>query len=266
MRPGTDVSDDILTRLHRTTIAAWGRYAGRVGGRTVEDRGITYVVGTDPTPVIVNSAFRTDPTVPATDLLARSRAFYSGLGHQFTLVTSDHFDTDVMEAAAASGWIMALDLPVMVSRNRLPDRPIPPGVSIRRADPVGDIDSFRQIERDGFASDKDELAAVESVFGSPAALADDETVAVLAAIEGTDVAAAMADVIDGVAYIGFVATLPDFRRRGLGDAVTRAVTNGGFDRGADVAVLEASPMGLSLYERMGYETVDIDRIWFPSDG
>ena len=265
MTLGAHISDDLVARLHRTTIAAWGRYAARVGGRIVEDRGITYVVGTDPTPVIVNSAFRTDPTVAPPDLLARSRAFYSDVGHQFTLVTSDHVDADVIEVAGSSGWIMALDLPAMACRSRLPDRPLPSGVSLRRADPVGDIDSFRLVERNGFASDQDEVAAIESVFGSPAALADDETVAVIASIDGSDVAVAMADLIDGVAYIGFVATLPEFRRRGLGDAVTRAVTNGGFDRDADIAVLEASPMGRSVYERMGFETIDVDRIWVPPD-
>jgi ribosomal protein S18 acetylase RimI-like enzyme len=266
MRAGDHASDDILSRLHRTTIAAWGKYAGRVGGRTVEDRGITYVVGTDPTPVIINSAFRTDPTVTPADLLARSRAFYSGLGHQFTLVTSDDLDADVREGAAASGWTMALALPAMVCRNRLPERPLPPGASLRRVDPVADIASFRYIERDGFASDEDEVAAVESVFGSPAALAADETIAVIASIDGIDAAVAMADVIDGVTYVGFVATLPAFRRRGLGDTVTRAVTNGGFDGGAEIAMLEASPMGRSVYERMGFAMIDTDRIWVPPDG
>jgi ribosomal protein S18 acetylase RimI-like enzyme len=64
-------------------------------------------------------------------------------------------------------------------------------------------------------------------------------------------------------YVGWVGTLPSFRRRGLGEIVTRAVTNAAFDLGADIVVLEASPMGLPLYEKMGYETVAIDRVWVP---
>ena len=264
MSPGTESSSHIIERLHRTTVAAWGRYATRVGGRLVEDRGMAFVVGTHPTPVIINTAFRTDPSVSATEVLDRSRAFYAGVGHQFTVVTSDQLDADVCAAATASGWLMALDLPAMVCRTRLPDRPLPASVSLRRADPLRDIASFRQIQRDGFASDEEDRAAVESVFGASDALAAAETFAVVATVGGRDAAVGMADVIDGVAYVGFIATLPAFRRRGLGDAVTRAVTNGGFDLGADMAVLEASPMGRSVYERMGFEIVDTDRIWFPS--
>jgi ribosomal protein S18 acetylase RimI-like enzyme len=86
---------------------------------------------------------------------------------------------------------------------------------------------------------------------------------VLAAVGGRDVAAARLDVFEDVGYIGWVGTLPPFRRRGLGELVTRAATNAAFELGADIVALEASPMGLALYEKMGYETVGIDRVWVP---
>jgi len=37
--------------------------------------------------------------------------------------------------------------------------------------------------------------------------------------------------------------------------VTTAATKAGFELGADVASLQASPMGKPIYEAMGYETV-----------
>ncbi len=37
--------------------------------------------------------------------------------------------------------------------------------------------------------------------------------------------------------------------------VTAAAVNAGFDRGAEIASLQASPMGESLYRRMGFETI-----------
>jgi len=63
-----------------------------------------------------------------------------------------------------------------------------------------------------------------------------------------------------------VGTVPEYRRRGLGDAVSRAATNAGFELGARIVALEASPMGLPLYAKMRYETVAIDRIWLPPVG
>jgi ribosomal protein S18 acetylase RimI-like enzyme len=260
---GTTTDDNVLARIARVTVAAWGQYTTRVGGRVVEDAGLTYLVGSHPSAAIINTVFRTDPSVSPADLLSRSREFYQGIGHGFTLLTSDHSDADIDAEAKAGGWTMAIQLPAMVCRAPLPDKPTPFQVSLRRADPRADIDSFRAVVRDGFASDDDEIAAAETVFSSPAALDASKTVGVLASVDRRDVAVARVDVIEGMGYVGWVGTLPSFRRRGLGELVTRAATNAAFELGADIVALEASPMGLHLYEKMGYETVGIDRVWLP---
>lgn len=261
--PRANVTDDLLARIARTTVAAWGQYASRAGGRVVVDAGLTFVVGTHPTPIIINTVFRTDPSVAPMDVFARSQAFYEAIGHRFTLLTSDHADADLNDAAEAGGWLMAIQVPAMVCRSAVPDRPLPAGASIRRADPLADIDAFRAVVREGFASDDDEIAAADTVFSSPAALDMPDTVAIIASIDGRDAAAAMVNVIDRMGYVGWVGTLPAFRRRGLGELVSRAATNAAFERGADIVALEASPMAVPLYSRLGYETVGIDRIWLP---
>lgn len=46
-----------------------------------------------------------------------------------------------------------------------------------------------------------------------------------------------------------------FRRRGLGAAITAAVLAAGRDSGCSIGVLQASPMGEPVYDRMGFETV-----------
>lgn len=46
-----------------------------------------------------------------------------------------------------------------------------------------------------------------------------------------------------------------FRRRGLGAAITTAVLAAGRDVGCAVGVLQASPLGRPVYDRMGFETV-----------
>jgi ribosomal protein S18 acetylase RimI-like enzyme len=244
-------------------VAAWGQYASRVGGRVVIDEGVTFVVGTHPTPIIINTVFRTDPSLAPMALFARSQAFYRALGHRFTLLTSDHADTDLDDAARASGWTLAIELPAMVCRAAVPDRPLPAGASIRRADPPVDIAAIRTIVREGFASDDDEIAAADTVFSSPAALDMPDTVAVIASIDERDAAVAMVNVIDRMGYVGWVGTLPAFRRRGLGELVSRTATNAAFERGADIVALEASSMAVPLYSKLGYETVGIDRVWLP---
>jgi ribosomal protein S18 acetylase RimI-like enzyme len=52
-----------------------------------------------------------------------------------------------------------------------------------------------------------------------------------------------------------IATLASARRRGYGEAMTVRLAVDGVAAGCDLAVLQASPMGLRLYERLGYRTV-----------
>jgi len=262
----TVASHDLLAWIGRVTVAAWAEYTTRSGGRVVTDGGLTYLVGSHPTPIIINTVFRIDPAVPPADVLARSRAFYRSIGHEFTMLTSDQSDQDLNDAAEDAGWQMAVKLPVMVCRSVLPGLPLPTGVSIRRADPVGDIASFRMVVRDGFAREDAEIAAAETVFASSAALDAPDTAGLIASIDGRDVAAALVNVIDGMGYVGWVGTVPEYRRRGLGDAVSRAATNAAFELGARIVALEASPMGLPIYAKMGYEIVATDRIWLPPAG
>ncbi len=59
----------------------------------------------------------------------------------------------------------------------------------------------------------------------------------------------------GVAGIYDVATLPDWRRRGLGAAVTRAAAADAITRGYRMAILHASAAGTGMYRALGFEDV-----------
>lgn len=52
-----------------------------------------------------------------------------------------------------------------------------------------------------------------------------------------------------------ISTIESARRRGLGAAITERVGADGAAAGCDVAILQASPMGQPVYERIGYRTV-----------
>jgi GNAT superfamily N-acetyltransferase len=52
--------------------------------------------------------------------------------------------------------------------------------------------------------------------------------------------------------VQYVVTLPAFRRRGIGAAMTARVLQDGRARGHDLAVLTASPAGIGVYRRLGF--------------
>jgi GNAT superfamily N-acetyltransferase len=63
------------------------------------------------------------------------------------------------------------------------------------------------------------------------------------------------------AGIYLVATHPDARRRGLGALVMQALHADALARGCTIAVLQASPMGHPLYQRLGYRDLGGWRNW-----
>jgi GNAT superfamily N-acetyltransferase len=52
-----------------------------------------------------------------------------------------------------------------------------------------------------------------------------------------------------------ISTVDDARRRGYGEAMTRHILFDAAHLGCDVGALQASQMGLPIYERMGFRTV-----------
>jgi ribosomal protein S18 acetylase RimI-like enzyme len=78
-------------------------------------------------------------------------------------------------------------------------------------------------------------------------------------VDGAAVACSLAYIGSRAVYVDFVATAPDHRRRGYGEALTWAAVLEAPDR---PAVLHASEEGRSTYERMGFRAVGETNLWF----
>jgi N-acetylglutamate synthase len=141
-----------------------------------------------------------------------------------------------------------------------------PGMVVGREDlmvvppPTMDIARVRDPERLAVAA---EVAAagfeappgiVADLFG-PRLAASPAFWFYLAEVDGVPVSTATAWRGDGGVGIFNVATPPVFRGRGYGRAVTARAVQDAFDGGADLAWLQASPLGEPLYRAMGFRSV-----------
>jgi hypothetical protein len=252
-----------LRRYDRVTHAAYRILAESGAGHVRETDGLMLAAGPHPQAYIVNAAFRIEPVLAPVDVLGRVRAHYADLGYEFVLNATAHADADLAAAAAAAGWRKILTLPAMVVRRPIDERPLPAGARLRPADPERDRDSFGSIAATCFADSDEEAEAYRLVFANPALLGGSGISAFIASIDGRDAAIAWSVVVDRAATVGWVGTLPEFRRRGLGDLVTRGATIAAFAKGAEIVTLQASRSGEPVYAAMGYETISSETIWLP---
>jgi GNAT superfamily N-acetyltransferase len=78
----------------------------------------------------------------------------------------------------------------------------------------------------------------------------------LARLEDRDVSTAVGYTIDGTVGIFNVATPAEYRGRGYGATITAHAARDGFAAGADLAWLQSSIMGESVYRRLGFREVE----------
>lgn len=99
-----------------------------------------------------------------------------------------------------------------------------------------------------FAPETTRLITPETV------LSDDSLRLLLGRVDGEPAACGILSLHDGVAGLYLIGVEEDFRRRGIGEAMTWEVLRVGKEQDAEIGVLQSTQMGYPLYEQMGFET------------
>jgi hypothetical protein len=221
----------------------------------LEEDGVMLFAGASDFPAYNNGVHRVDDSVPGTEVVARAQEFFAARGRGFSLWVRDTGeDDDLREAAEAAGIVAFGDSPQMVCRARLPEQPLPDGVEIRMVTDASGARDFADVVGPAYVSLGAPEEANRSHFSGPnALLTGPQLQSAVAYLDGQPVSCAQILVSHGIAGVYWVGSLEAARGRGLAEAVTRYVTNLGFDLGAADVQLQASPMGEPIYRRMGYE-------------
>jgi len=145
----------------------------------------------------------------------------------------------------------AVELPGMFAEQVLPPQHELPKVDVRR---VGDgpvKDAFCAI---GSLCFNVPLEWFREVFEGDAVWKN--FVAYVGYVDGEPVSTAATVIGGGAVGIYNVATTPGYQRRGYGEAVMRhALEQARLEHGLSRTILQSTPQGFELYERMGYRTV-----------
>jgi GNAT superfamily N-acetyltransferase len=238
------VTDSLALRVHRNLIEVNALMADRV--ERVD--GAVFAATRSEMPFL-NGVLRESAHGDAEALIERAKEFFFGLGRGFVVFTWPG-DPDLAAAAKRAGMFVVIDrYPEMVCTQRVALLP-------QHVEPVEDMagaGEYWSICDSAYPSLGFPPRLFATTFSPQDLLDRDGLEACIARDDGHPVACALIRVVDGVGFVGWVASVPEVRGRGFAAACTAWVTNRAFDLGADVTSLQASQMGEALYRRLGYE-------------
>lgn len=163
----------------------------------------------------------------------------------------DAVDLDGVDGWSRQGTVL---LPEMVfSPDKTSTAAPDADADLREVTDAAGIADFDDVIRNGF-----DFVPWDDQPILPAALLDSASRLFVAYVDDMPVACAMGHDFAHVTGVYLVATKPEARGRGLGEAVTWAATRAFGDR---PATLQASAMGTPVYARMGYVTTRQMRLW-----
>lgn len=255
-----DLSDDALAVAAHANHLEWMREMTRWSGRAgelVEADGLLLCASATRFPVSFNGVARLDPTTAAGEVLRRADAWFSTKDRGYSVVVFDRggADDDLRAEVEGAGFSKISEPPEMVLRAPLDDVDPPEGIELAWVDDCVGFSRFLAVCADAYGAIGMPAGVVEEAIVDLDAFTTPWTHSVVA-LEGEEpLAAAQVILSHGIAGIYWVGTVTAARGRGLGEAVTRAVSNRAFELGARAVTLQASAQGEPIYRRLGFEAI-----------
>jgi hypothetical protein len=248
---------DVHAQAHQN-LCDFTRFVGRLDrtAETLHRDGVIAVRGVVDWPS-TRMAVRESAATSAADFALAIDEFLLGHGKSACVFVRDGVDDDLDKEFETRGFQLFGGSPEMICEARLDDRPAPDGTSVRLATTAADIAAYADIAARAFTHLGFHEAATRAALDNPEVMLADDVAVSIAELDGKPVAGACVVMVGAKpnGYVGWVACLDEARGRGLGDTVTRLVTNEAFARGAGIVTLEASQFGEHTYARMGYREI-----------
>lgn len=241
-----------LGRLTDVNLAgSWaniGGHVGEVGGSTE-----CPFVATGLPAAFFNGVYAAGPVDDPDQLIADAAAFMAEHSVPWLLWVRDGVDDALLDAGRRAGLTDAGG-PQAMALPAIPEiPPVPDGLKFTVVRDVAGLEVARDLAARGFQMPREfiDVLAAESMLDDPT------VVMVTGTVDDVPVSTALVSVTGNTAGIYNVATPPEHRRRGYGEALTWTAVAEGRRLGCDHSALQASPMGAPMYRRMGY--VDVGR-------
>ena len=244
--------DDVRT-MEADTFSFWEEFARRPGGEIGRAGGATwYRTGVS----FANYNGVLGGSADVDEMLARVRSW--GLPARWLVSTASA--GTIEDSLKASGLVMTDEYPAMIAPvAELPALDLK-DVTVETAETASQYREWSDVISDGFGLSGESATGVAAAHEWPCRHERDR-IYMLLRREGTAVATALLHTSCGVAGIYGIAVRRAYQRQGLGRLATLVTAHAGAERGATVAMLQATKDGFPVYERLGFRTIFAFRSW-----
>jgi len=242
-----DLAERAAAGLH----AHWRAQCGYIAGGEVAEHGGLLVTATNLPDETLNAAFAPGDVPDPEGALDWAARWFADRGLHLGIELRVGHQPDLERLVAARGFTVVVRRPAM-TRSPAPAPEPAPRISVRRVADDADLAAFQAIQAEAF----DLTPEVAERFLPRGAVETDGITFFLGRYDDVPCATSAATVSEhGTGIVG-VATLPAYRHRGLGRAVTAAAWGDG-----DLAWLYPSAMARRMYERLGFVAVGDTQVW-----
>jgi ribosomal protein S18 acetylase RimI-like enzyme len=240
----------------------------QAGGRRGERDGVVMKCWGTVGPVL-NKVSVVGPAPPLARILEWAQEFFGPDSGGFGVVVEADAGHPVEAELRAAGWKVFEDEPALVLPSLAAIPPLPAGVEVRRVQDEAGRRDLTRVWAAGFGAPTAEGApeltpeAFEAFTPSLACSRDPAVALLVGYVDGQPAASAELFMVGHIAGITGVATVPAYRRRGLGTALTWEAVREGAARGCTCATLAALGASFDLYRKMGFLHVCNHRAYQP---
>ncbi|MFD8035585.1 GNAT family N-acetyltransferase [Streptomyces sp. NPDC059717] len=175
-------------------------------------------------------------------------------------VRGEEVDERIVATASGHGLRTRMEMPFMLKGLGEGDlRGFPDdGVNVRRV-----MSDESALYRTTMAAGYEGPEEIFSIFVTRSLMEHVSMRAYVTEAEGVPVATSFGVQVDDLVGVFNIAVPPRHRRRGYGTAATAAVLSDAYENGARTAFLHASPMGVPLYQAMGFRLAESWTVFVP---
>ena len=251
------VSREIEERIATGLVAFWRDRVRHLPGHVIHETDGVVVCLTGLEDDEQNTAVIEREPEDAVAALAEAERVFRAHGRSFGIDVERGRHSDVDAALRAMGLEMVATRPAMAMRVQdVEPAQVPQGVEIVRVTKPSRLAELVDVEVGAFETDR----PVAEGLLAPTQLSLPNVRLYAALADGRAVAQAVTNTQGGAVGVFGVATLPEYRLRGIGTAITAFAIDDVRDE-ADLAWLQSTEMGRPLYERMGFRPASDWDVW-----